>query len=235
MVFFWAKGAFCAPQDPSACFSCQYWYLASTLDGFQHDKRLAGLRTSSPSRTRMSSTMPPSRCCTILRSFSILIVPGATTAPLIWPKRKDSENAEEIRISHKPWRTLICLGLSIKGFRGRSGYRAGFPAAFLAAGFRSQHSDQVDLCNGMRGRCFNWFLVIRRLACPSARIPVWLYGHIVVLACWAKRRPAWPSIPHGPFWPFAATSCWRCCIFAISASPGRAGPQSTIWPLRKQA
>ena len=44
--------------------------------------RAAGRRrTAWPSRTRISRTMPPSWCCTVLRLYSTLSCAGATTAP----------------------------------------------------------------------------------------------------------------------------------------------------------
>ncbi len=56
--------------------------------------------TSCPSRTRMASTMPPSRCWTVLRSLSTLILPGATTAPLISPQKAQAPSTPKEEQDH---------------------------------------------------------------------------------------------------------------------------------------
>lgn len=52
--------------------------------------------------------MPPSRCWTVLRSLSTLILPGATTAPLISPQKAQAPSTpKKSRITAIPWRMML--------------------------------------------------------------------------------------------------------------------------------
>ncbi len=138
---------------------------------------------------------------------------------------------KKIRISHKPWRTMVCLGLSMPGLSGRDPdidcrFSCGF---FLRPEFRSRHSDRVDLCNGMRGCCFNWFLVIRHWPVPpqDSRLALWAY------CCFGLLGKS--GLPGHQFLMGHSGLCGFFLLALLHFSrfrpaPGRAGRKSTIWP-----
>ena len=109
-------------RSPSSCGRSRSNVASSFTSSIT--TRIWPIFTRSPSRTRISLTMPPSWCCTILRFMSTLTKPGAMTAPVSGAATSQPPR----RARRAPSRRSRRARCRVRSARSASGSRSCHPA-----------------------------------------------------------------------------------------------------------